>query len=130
MKPDVIMADVRVEDYDAIVFVGAVENQTHYGNNPQIHQILHEALEQGKVVASICNSTQILVKAGILEGKQATTVEPAKKCHLLEEAGATCTRAPVQRDGQIVTAQGPDAVQDFALAVLEAMIEMSIPPNE
>ena len=127
VQPDLLLEDVRVEDYDAIVFT--CDTAVAFGSGrPETDRIAQEAVAQGKVVGAICNAPLELGWAGVLEGRKATG-EPYQTCARLEqEFGATCTEATVERDGLIITARDRYASRAFAEALIAALEEQSAAP--
>lgn len=119
VQPDISLSDVRAANYDAIVFVGGYPYDP---NVPAMHHVAQEAIAEGKLVAGICNGVITLAKASVLEGKRVTTLtyQPVSE---LEEAGAILTDAPVERDGLIITGNGPEASQQFGEALVAALEE-------
>jgi protease I len=119
VRPDVLLSDVRVADYDAIVFVGGLPYDPDV---PEMLRVAQEAVAEGKLVAGICNSVIALAKAGVLDGKRTTSLayHPAS---VLEEEGAILTDALVERDGLIITANGPEASGQFGEAIVAALEE-------
>lgn len=105
--------------YDAVVMVGGMGSPEYLWNNEQLHRILQKLNQQKKVVASICLSGAVLAKAGLLNSKQATVWEMPESLQALKEGGANYTAQPVTVDGNIVTANGPEAAKDFAQSVIE-----------
>ena len=69
-----------------------------------------------KWVTSVCTGAFLLGRAGLLEGKRATT--HWAYAHLLPLVGATHERARVVEDGNIVTAGGVTSGIDFALTLV------------
>ncbi len=120
VKPDLLLKDVVVADYDAIVFVGGSGAQ-EYWDDPTAHTIAQEAVAQGKVLAAICIAPATLAKAGVLQGKKATVFSSEAKA--LEAGGANYTGASVERDGLIITANGPQAATRFAEEIARALEE-------
>lgn len=118
-QPDILLNDVHAVDYDAIVFVGGYPYDPDV---PEMHRIAQEAVAEGKLVAGICNGVIAMANAGILEGKQVTTLiyHPDSK---LESKGAILTEATVERDGLIITGNGPDASASFGEAIVAALEE-------
>jgi len=127
VQPDLLLKDLRVEDYDAIIFT--CDNSVAFGSGrPETDRIAQEAVAQGKVVGAICNAPLELGYAGVLEGRTATG-EPYQTCSRLEqEFGATCTGAAVEQDGLIITARDRYASRAFARAIIEALQEQSALP--
>lgn len=67
-------------------------------------------------VTSVCTGAFVLGRAGLLQGKQATTHWGYTQ--LLERVGATHVPARVVRDGNLITAGGVTSGIDFALTVM------------
>jgi len=117
-KPEILITDVKPEQFDALIFVGGA-GAAEYWDSRVAHTLAKKAFEQKKVVAAICIAPVTLARAGLLKGRKATVwkSEAAK----LKDAGATYTGKPVQADGRIVTADGPKSAKPFAVAVLMAI---------
>ncbi|MBC7074238.1 DJ-1/PfpI family protein [Candidatus Parcubacteria bacterium] len=121
-KVDLLVSDINVSDFDAIIFVGgpgcleALDNDASY-------KVVKEAVSQNKVLAAICISPIILAKAGVLKGKNATcwTDFTRSQAKILEKEGAIFQDKDVVVDGKIITANGPKAAQKFGQAILEAL---------
>lgn len=120
VKPDLLLGDVVVGDYDAIVFVGGTGAQ-EFLNNPAAHALARRAVEEGKILAAICLAPATLARAGVLKGKRATAFVGVVE--ELKAGGATFTGAAVERDGLIITAKGPEASEEFAQEIARALEE-------
>jgi protease I len=120
VQPGLLLAEVNGSDYDAIVFLGG---RLYKSNDPEAQRITHEALAAGNVVAAICFAPITLARADVIRGKKVTAgyLNP----RFLEEAGAVFTDAPVERDGLIITANGPDAARAFGEEIAAALAEPS-----
>jgi protease I len=114
----VLLQDVDVGDYDAIVFVGG-SGSRQYFTDPLVLDMARRAAEQKKVVAAVSTAPAILANAGLLGGIRATAF-PTEK-HLLQNAGAIYTGEEVERAGNIITARGPETARHFARAIVEAL---------
>jgi protease I len=123
--PDMLLEEVDVSQYDAILFVGSDGSTTDLHDDPAAHRIAQEAFEQGKVVAAIGDGPVILARAGLLKGK---TVNVKKDVAMhgiedqwfkaIERLGAIYTERSPVRDGLLITA-------DFAsLKVAWAIMEV------
>jgi len=118
VTPDVLLADVDPEQYDAVIFVGGPGAQ-EYWSSAQAHQIARGAQEHGKVLGAICIAPVTLANAGVLAGRRATVW--ASEAPRLKAKGAEYTGRPVEVDGRIVTADGPGSAEEFGRAVLAAL---------
>lgn len=115
VKPDTTIDQVKVDDYDIIVFVGG-SGASQYFDNLVAHRLAQEAVNKKKILGAICIAPVILANAGVLDGRRATVW--SSESGQLEAKGAYFTGAPVQVDGKIVTANGPSAAEDFARAMV------------
>src|SRR3989339_350786 len=73
-KVDLTLDKVKVDDYDAVLFIGGPGSHGYY-HDPLAHRTAKEAVEQGKVLGAICAAPGILANAGLLKGKNATVHE-------------------------------------------------------
>jgi protease I len=128
-KPDLLLADVNVMDYDAIVFVGSDHDNTILHDDHEAHRIASEALAANRVVAAISDGPVILAKAGLLEGRTVNVIVNVHMhgvaeqwLHAIERAGATYTIRSPYRDGLLVTADIANV--RVAYAILEVIDEI------
>lgn len=120
---DIILDDLEISQFDAIVFVGG-PGAYKYIENEKVLQIVKEAIIQNKVLAAICIAPAILAKAGALTGKKAaiwSSVMDKKPIQILKENGAEYLDKPVVQDGRVVTANGPAAALAFAQTVVRTL---------
>lgn len=110
--------DVKAGDYDAVIFVGGVGAE-EYWDDPVAHTIARESVKQGIVLGAICIAPVTLARAGVLRGKRATAFNSVAR--ELEKAGAQYTGTPVERDGLIITANGPASAARFGMALAETL---------
>ncbi len=111
------IGELNTEDFSAIVFVGGPGCLKRL-DNEESYRVIREA--KG-VIAAICISPVILAKAGILDGVQSTvwSSEMEKSpVRMLREHGAIYKDESVIIDGLIITANGPQATEEFAQAIL------------
>lgn len=122
-KVDILLSDLNVLDFDAIVFIGGPGCLKHLDNETS-YKVAREAIEQNKVLGSICISPVILAKAGVLSGKRATVWSspldrgPVK---ILKENGAIYVDENVVVDGKLITANGPGAAKEFGEKIFEIL---------
>lgn len=120
VKPDMLVSDIKVEDWDAIVLIGGTGSSV-YWEDSTVHALLNRAVEQDRVVGAICIAPVTLANAGILSGKKATVSDSEKQ--KLVDKGAEYTGKGVQRDGNTITASGPPAAKEFGKTIAEALAE-------
>lgn len=109
----IALSQVKTDDYDLVVFIGG-PGAAALADDLQAQRIAREAVKLGKRLGAICIAPTILAKAGVLQGKKATVWDSSgEQANLLRKCGATYTREPVTVDGDIVTANGPAAAQEF-----------------
>ena len=116
VKPDLLLQDVKVEQYDAVVFVGGGGAKEYFDNEIALN-LAKQAYTKGKVIAAICIAPNILANAGILKGRKATCNDSKN----LIEKGAIYSGKPVDIDGKIITGKDPAAAKEFASAVVVAL---------
>jgi protease I len=112
-------AEAKNKAYDAVIVVGGMGSVEHLWDNAQIHRILQTISQQNRVVAAICLSGAVLANAGLLRGKRATVWEMPESLEAMKAGGCNYTGEPVTVDGNIVTANGPDAAPAFAAAIIQ-----------
>jgi len=112
------LADARAADFDAVVFVGGGGAEVFF-DDPAAHALARETHALGRVVAAICIAPSVLARAGLLRDVRATAF-PSQHDDLVAH-GALWSDGPVEIDGRIVTANGPDAARDFGGAITDAL---------
>ena len=117
---DVLIDEADVADYDALVFVGGAGASVYF-ENEKVLEMCYQTIEQGKLLGAICIAPGILARAGVLAGKDATSFE--SELSTLDEAGAITSDSHVVVDGQIVTADGPQAAREFGKKIAELLKE-------
>jgi len=123
VKVEVLINDVDVSNYEAVIFVGG-PGAVEYLNSEYAYNVIREAVEKKKVLGAICMAPQIFAKSGILEGKKATvfTSDYDKSgIKILEENKAVYIDEEVVADGIIISANGPDAAEKFGKKILEVL---------
>lgn len=120
--------EVKPENYDALIIPGGRAPE-YIRLNERVLEIVRSFAADNKPIAAVCHGQQVLVAAGVLEGKTCTAY-PAVKPDI-EKAGATWeevnetfTNACV--DGNLVTGPAwpahPEWIREF-LRVLGSTIE-------
>jgi len=115
---DISLHDVDVDNYSAVIFVGGIGAKS-YWNNLRAREIARLTYRKGKILGAICLAPGILARAGVLKGKKAT-IWPGAKSELIS-AGAVYTASGVEKDGKIITADGPGSAWGFGEAILNEL---------
>jgi putative intracellular protease/amidase len=63
------LAEVRVDDYDAVLFVGGQGPMYTFWNDERVHRLAASFYESGKVTAVICHATCVLLKTRRSDGR-------------------------------------------------------------
>jgi len=122
VQTDMLIRDVQVADFDAVVFIGGRGVREEYWDNPKAHAVAQEAAKQGKVLAAICWAPVILANAGVLDGKKGTVANGGGAGMILKEKGCKYSLwSSVVVDGRIITANGRSAAKSFAKAIIKAL---------
>lgn len=114
-KIDYSLNEIDPKNFDLIVFVGGPGAIKHL-NNETSYKIARKVVELNKPLAAICIAPTILARAGVLKDKKATAwtdILNKKSIEILKENGAIYVDEPVVRDGKIITANGPEAAEEF-----------------
>lgn len=112
--------EVDPRDFDAVVFVGGPGARTYF-NNQRALEIARQTSDHSKVLGAICIAPTVLANANVMTGKRATIWKDSSLIQNLEDKGVSYTGDPVTRDGLIVTAEGPDAAEDFARQIVKIL---------
>lgn len=117
-RAEVAVVEANESEYDAVVFVGGAGSAVFF-DDLDAQELARSTHSANKPLAAICIAPSILARAGLLEGKKATSF--ASQEEDLRRHGATYTGAPVEIDGGIITANGPDAARAFGEAIADAL---------
>ena len=85
----------------------------------EINSFVAENFKKGRVIASICHGGWVLVSAGILKGKTATSFFAIKDD--LVNAGAKYVDSEVVVDGNLITSRKPEDLPAFLKAIIKAL---------
>jgi len=110
IKSDIALEGISADDYDLLILPGGKSPET-VRLVPAARQVTQEMMNSGKMVASICHGAQILISAGVLEGRQATCWEGIRDDIIA--AGASYRDEPVVVDGNLITSRKPDDLPMF-----------------
>ncbi len=113
------LQELNMEEYQALVFIGG-PGATIYQDDERVHELIKQTKTANKLLAAICIAPTILAKAGALRGKKATVWNgDTTQGPLLESCGAEYLNEPVVIDENLITANGPEAANQFAKAIIK-----------
>jgi len=118
VQPDLLIEECKVDDYDAVIFIGGA-GASEYFDNQTAQALARAAGAKDKVLGAICIAPATLANAGVLKGKRATSF-PSEQGRLAAK-GAQLVKQNVVVDGKLVTAVGPQAARDFAEALVRLL---------
>jgi len=107
---DKTFAEVNPSDYDILVLPGGKAPAAIRGD-AKVKEIARFFFQQQKPVAAICHGPQILVSAGLLQGRKATCYREVTR--ELQEIGAMYEDREVVVDGKLVTSREPGDLPAF-----------------
>ena len=119
--PDTTLDQVLAQNFDMIVLPGGQPGADHLRDDPRIQQKLKQQASEDKYVAAICAAPRALAQAGLLDGRRVTSFPgsleggPAENVNYLND--------PVVIDGKIITSRGPGTAMDFALTLIELLLD-------
>ena len=120
IRPDLRIADAKVEDFDALVLPGGMINPDALRRDPQAVALVGAFVAAGKPVGAICHGPWLLVEADALRGRRATGWPSIHTD--LRNAGAEVVDEAAVVDGNLLSSRSPDDVEAFTAALI-AMIE-------
>lgn len=112
--------EINSDDYEGIIFVGG-PGMVKELDNLEFQKLAQEFYKRNKLVSAICIAPAILAKAKVLEHKKATVWSSSldkSAIKILEENGAIYQNQNVVRDQNVITANGPQAAEEFAKEII------------
>ncbi|THH38569.1 type 1 glutamine amidotransferase [Aliishimia ponticola] len=118
---DVAIGDVTLADYDAVVLPGGQINPDILRTNEEAVDLIRKAYNDGKTVAAICHAPWLLVEAGVLKGRKATSYPSIRTD--VENAGAHWEDSEVVTDQGLITSRNPGDLDAFVSKIIEEIEE-------
>ncbi|BAU23655.1 peptidase [Caldimicrobium thiodismutans] len=112
------LEEVNPEEYDLLLLPGGKAPET-LRKNARVLEIVRAFYSAGKPIGAICHGPQILISAGLLKGKRATSYKSVAK--ELLEAGAKYEDKEVVAEGNIVTSRMPSDLPYFMKTLLSVI---------
>jgi protease I len=118
---DKTAAQVRPDDFDALVLPGGVANPDQLRADRDAVAFVRGFFEQHKPVAAICHGPWTLIDAGVVRGRRMTSYKSLKTD--LINAGAEWSDEPVVVDNGLVTSRTPADLAAFNAKMVEEIAE-------
>ncbi len=112
-----ISIDKTDDNFSMVLLPGGKTGADNLASSEKVKAILQNASKNEKFIAAICAAPSVLGKYGLLKGKRATCF-PGFEDKL---QGAVLTAGKTVRDGNIITAKGMGAAQEFGFCLAEAL---------
>lgn len=110
-----------IDEFDALLLPGGQINPDLLRTNKAAVSLVRDFNTAGKPIAAICHAPWLLIEAGVIEGKTATSYNSIRTD--LKNAGANVVDKEVAIDGNIITSRNPDDIPAFSKALIEAVGE-------
>jgi 4-methyl-5(b-hydroxyethyl)-thiazole monophosphate biosynthesis len=119
LLPDTTLERAIEREYDMLVLPGGQPGATHLEQDARIVTLVRKMARNNRFTAAICAAPKVLARAGVLDGKRATSfpgaIDPAQWPNVRLE------NSPVVTDGRVITSRGPGTAMDFALELIEQL---------
>lgn len=124
---DTTLDAVQSDNFDMLLLPGGKVGAQNLNEAGRIHDRIHQQLADNRYLAAICAAPSVLAAAGVLDGRQACCypgfIKPEEypQITLLEQA--------VVIDETILTSRGPGTAMDFALVIIETLVNQKTRDN-
>lgn len=120
ITPDTTLDEALTREFDMVVLPGGLPGADHLNNDARIQQLLKKMAQEGRYTAAICAAPKVLLTAGLLQGKQATSYPGA--LDQLDTSALSYREEAVVRDDRVITSRGPGTAMAFALSLIEILL--------
>ena len=119
VEADLAIADVDPSSYDALVLPGGQINPDKLRINEDALDVIRGFAKRDKPIAAICHAPWLLIEAGLVEGRKATSFKSIATD--MRNAGAEWVDEEVVQDGPIITSRNPDDLEAFVARIVAAV---------
>ncbi len=114
-RSEVTASMIGPRDFDGAVIPGGFAPD-YLRRSPAVVNLVRELYQQGKVIGAVCHGPCVLISAEVLRGKRVTGVSSIRDDII--NAGGEFVNEPMVRDGNIITARGPEDLPVFMREIL------------
>lgn len=117
IKADARIDDINITEYDAVVIPGGMPGAINIANNKKALNLIKHAVENKKLVASICASPAVVLASNNLLGDNKATCYKAPE--FIKMLGENYTGSDVEICRNYITANGPKSALSFSLEIVK-----------
>ena len=121
LKVDGLVADASVDDFDALILPGGVQNPDTLRMDEDAVKFVRDFVNSGKPVGVICHGPWVLVEADVVRGRRMTSWPSVRTD--LRNAGAEVLDEEVVVDNGLVSSRKPDDLPAFCRKIVEEFAE-------
>jgi protease I len=115
VKPDMTLEQVNADEFDGLVVVGGA-GCVQLWDDEILHAIVRRFNAESKPIAASCLAPVVLARAEILKDRMVTAHSSVQDD--IGKSCAGCTDADVEVSGNVITCSRPEAMSDFAEAMM------------
>jgi protease I len=117
LKPQLVISDIRKEDYVGIILVGGTGSAIYWSDS-LVHSLVRHYVSSPKTfVAAICLAPITLARAGVLKDKVATVYADNFTLNEFKRLGVKYLKTDCVLVENIITASGPQSALKFAQTI-------------
>ena len=118
---DGLVADARVDEYDALILPGGVQNPDTLRTDEKAVAFVRDFVESGKPVGVICHGPWLMIEADVVRGRRMTSWPSVRTD--LRNAGAEVVDEEVVVDRGLVSSRKPEDLPAFCRKLVEEFAE-------
>ncbi|KGO99644.1 type 1 glutamine amidotransferase domain-containing protein [Novilysobacter defluvii] len=127
LKVDGLVADASVEEYDALILPGGVQNPDTLRMDEKAVAFVRDFARSGKPIGVICHGPWVMIEADVVRGRRMTSWPSVRTD--LRNAGAEVVDEEVVTDKGLVSSRKPDDLPAFCRKIVEEFAEGRHPPR-
>jgi protease I len=124
-QPDKTIDEVKPDDFDALLIPGGYSPDQLRADDRFV-QFVEWFGASGRPIFAICHGPQLLLTAGVLDGRTATAFKTVQDD--LRRAGVDVVDKEVVVDGNVITSRQPGDIPAFVMAIKD-MLRSGVPPR-
>ena len=121
LKVDGLVADAKVDDFDALILPGGVANPDRLRMDEAAVAFVRDFFRSGKPIGVICHGPWVMIEADVVRGRRMTSWPSVRTD--LRNAGAEVVDEEVVTDKGIVSSRKPDDLPAFCRKIVEEFAE-------